>query len=112
MRVRTLVFAVALQAACGHDNPAQCPSSGISCSEAGEACQFEEEGGGTAYCTCNGATWSCNDCPDGAPPEGACDSGAACNVWGFENSCACSCGQDGTWSCVQDDPSPNFHCSP
>lgn len=111
LAMRALLLAFTLLAACGHEIE-KCPSSGISCSEPGAMCQFVEEGGGSAYCTCNGGTWTCNDCPEGAPPIGACDTGQSCNVWGFESSCACACTESGEWSCAKDDPSPNFHCSP
>ena len=114
MIVRALVHVVLVLgplAACGGDSK-ECPSNGISCGEAGDTCQNVNEDGSTSYCECNGATWTCNSCPGGMRPVGACEAGQTCGVYGFENSCACSCDADGQWHCVKDDPDPNFHCSP
>ncbi|HEU0031760.1 MAG TPA: hypothetical protein VFQ53_14080 [Kofleriaceae bacterium] len=111
------VCACIVFAACGGGSSAgpgtACPDTlGLSCSQEGLTCEEVLEDGTIATCVCNGATWTCNDCPDGESPVGACAAGASCSVWGFENACACTCDATGEWSCVVDDPSPNFHCAP
>ena len=101
-----LLLAVMLTAC---SNEPSCPNpKGLYCSEAEKdlTCEYD-----TSTCRCNGATWTCTDCPDGEYPTGACSAGESCSAYGFENACACTCDANGAWKCVVDDPSPNFHCS-
>ena len=96
--------------ACSGDPP--CPGT-LGCSENGSTCERTLENGRTAACHCSGYLYTCTDCPDGERPIGACTAaGQTCGVWGFENACACTCGEDGTWSCAVNDPDPHFHCAP
>ena len=81
-----------------------------SAEQRGLRCDYEPDGR-PSMCECNGGTWTCTDCPGREFPADACAAGATCAVWGFEDSCACSCDASGKWSCSIDDPNPNFHCS-
>jgi hypothetical protein len=110
MRTHTIALLLAAFASC---DGSSCPSSPEFFCESNQqalTCEFKLEGGPVS-CRCDGRVWTCNDCPDLAPPIGACSGGQTCSVWGFENECACAC-ESGEWSCVVSDPSPNFHCSP
>lgn len=85
------------------------PSSGSSCSFAGEGCDYDDAGVCGVVCSCSddgGLKWACSALPCPPPPcdpGGACSPGSQCTYYPCSdcNPACCDCTTSSTWVCLQ-----------